>query len=215
MAINPRAWIYGLIDALPGILSGPARAIADRIFSIFDDGIEFARWLKSGFDYLRVKGSWALFYIRNFAIETLTTIQWLVITRIPQLISIAASQLRTWATSVINGAINGVKSLVSTLRKWTEKAINAVNAAITKARDWLLGKINAITSRLSVTVDKWYDRMTNPTKMAEWLIAALMGPLFRYLNANKDKIAGWFINKSPAFTAWLARELDAILRRIL
>lgn len=215
MATNPRTWIYGLINALPGFLSGPARAIADRIFGIFDDGIEFAKWLKSGFDYLRVKGSWALFYIRNFAVETLTTVRWLVTIRIPGLINTAASQVRTWATSVINSAINGVKSLISTLRKWAEKAINAANAAIVKARDWLLAKINAITSRLSATVDKWYDRLTNPAKMAEWLIAALMGPLFRYLNANRDRIARWFVNKSPAFTEWLARELDAILRRIL
>lgn len=215
MATDPRSWIYGFLDRVPGIIAAPARWIADRIFGIFDDGVEFARWVKSGVDHLSAWGIALLATLRVTLREMADTIGWLVTIRIPQLLANTAASVRAWATSVISTAINGVKGIISTLDKWAKKAISTVTNALTQVRDWLLGKINAITDRLRKTIDLWYDRMTNPAKMAEWLIGALVGPFWRYVYANRDKIARWFVNKSPAFTEWLARELDSILKRIL
>lgn len=215
MAVDPRSWIYGILDNIPGIIAAPARRIADRIFSIFDDAVEFAVWLKSGFAHLWQRGSWALFYIRSFAAEAVTTAQWLITIRIPAIIANAASTLRQWAVTTINTAVNAVKATLSTLDKWAKSAIAAATNKLNEARDWLLSKINAITSRLSATVDKWYDRLTNPVKFAEWIVGALIGALWRYVYANREKIVRWFLRSSPSFTEWLARELDTLLRKIL
>jgi phage-related protein len=212
---DPRSFIYGLIGALPSILSGAARSIADRIFSVFDDAIEFAKYIRSGWEDLFTKGSWAFYYIRNFAQEATTTVTWFIKQRIPALIAYAKDEIRTWTNTIITFAINGVKATLSTLDKWAKAAIATVTNALNTARSWLDARINAITSRLSQTVDKWYDRLTNPAKMAEWLFGALVAPFWRYIYNNRDKIVSWFLKSSPSFTEWLARELDAILRRIL
>lgn len=215
MATNPRTWIYDLIDKVPGFLSSPARWIADRIFGIFDDGIEFARWIKSGVEYLRAKGIWFADKVWMYAIDTYTTLRWLVDTRIPALLSAASITLRKWATSVINAAINAVKATLSTLDRWAKAAVSAVTNSLIAVRDWLLGKINALIDKLKHTVDVWYDRLTDPRKFAAWVIGAIVLALFNYAYANRDKIAAWFLRSSPAFTAWLARELETVLRRIL
>lgn len=213
--MDPRKYIYGIISILPGILQGAARSIADRIFSIFDDGVEFAVWLKSGFQELWLRASWGFYYVRAFAAEAVSTVTWAITIRVPQLISTAATNVRTWATGVINSAITNVKAIISTLDKWAKNAVSSVTNALNSVRDWLLGKINALTARITNTVDKWYDRLSSPTKFAEWLVGAMVGALFRYIYSQRDRIATWFLRSSPSFTEWLARELEIILRKII
>lgn len=215
MATNPRTWIYQLIDLVPGFLSRPARWIADRIFSVLDDGVEFAKWLKSGFDYLRSKGVWFADHLRLYALETLYTVQWLTGIRIPALIANAVSTLHRWVTSAINAATKVINAALHTLDKWAKAAVSGLTNALNSVRDWFTKQINALLAKIHATIDKWYDRLTNPGKMAEWLIGALMGPLWRYVYANRDKITRWFLRSSPGFVEWLARELDKILGRIL
>lgn len=212
---DPRSFIYGLIGALPSILAGAARSIADRVWSVFDDAVSFAKYIRSAWEDLYAKGSWAFYYIRSFAAEVVTTTKWFITQRIPQLIAYAKDEIRTWTNIIVTFAVNAVKATVSTLDKWVKAAISSVTNALNSARTWLDGRINAITSRLAQTIDKWYDRLTNPSKMAEWLIGALISPLWRYIYAHRDKIVKWFLRSSPSFTEWLARELDAILRRII
>jgi hypothetical protein len=215
MATNPRTWIYGLLDIVPGFLSTPARWIADRIFGVLDDGVEFAKWIKSGVEYLRARGVGFADRIWAFSIDTYTTLRWLLDIRIPALIDSAASTLRQWAASAINTALNGVKALLSTLDKWAKSAVSAIANSLIAVRDWLLGKINSIIDKLKHTVDIWYERLTDPRKFAAWLVGAIFLALLSYAYANRDKIAAWFLRSSPAFTAWLARELETVLRRIL
>lgn len=212
---SPRDYVYGLISILPGVLQGAARGIADRIWSVFDDAVEFAKYIRSGWEDLFTKGSWAFYYIRSFAAEAVTTIKWLKDVRIPQLIAYAEDGIHSWVNTVVTLIANGIKATVSTLDKWAKSAVSALTNTVTSVRNWLDARINAITSKLTATVDLWYDRLTHPDKMAEWLIGALISPLWRYVYANRDKIAQWFLRSSPSFTEWLARELDAILRRIL
>lgn len=215
MATNPRTWIYALIDAVPGFLSSPARWIADRVFGVFDDGVEFAKWIKSGVEHLRDKGIAFSDSIWLFASETYTTLRWLAETRIPALISSASITIRTWATNAINAAVNAVKSSLSALDRWARSAVAALADALTSVRDWLSAKINAVTDRLRRTVDVWYERLTDPKKFASWVIGAVILALLNYAYAHRDEIARWLLRSSPAFTQWLARELETVLRKIL
>lgn len=215
MATNPRTWIYGLIDAVPGVLAAPARYIADRVFSVFDDGVEFAVWLKSGFAHLRTYGEAFALRVRETFGEAYATFKWLVDIRIPALIASAESRFRSWATGVINSAVNGVRGTLTALDKWAKAAVSAVTTKLDQARDWLLGKINALDDKLRRTVDTWYERLTDPRKLAAWAIGAILLAALNYLYANRDKLARWLLESSPAFTEWFAKQLDAVLRRLL
>jgi len=215
MATNPRTWIYKLIDLVPGFLSTPARWIADRIMGVLDDGVEFARWLKSGFDYLRAKGDAFAARVRLLANEAYTTLKWLIDIRIPALINNAIAVLRRWVTATINTVSSTLRALISTLDRWARNAVATLIDKLNAVRDWLIAKINGVIEKLRRTVDVWYERLTDPKKFAAWLAGAMLLALLNYAYANRDKIANWLLRSSPAFTAWLARELESVLRRLL
>ena len=215
MATNPRDWIYRLIDIVPGFLSAPARWIADRVFGVFDDGVEFSKWLKSGFDYLRAKGSAFTDMLKTLGLETYTTLRWIIQTRVPQLIGSALDTARKWTTDLVNITSAALRGLISTLDKWTKTAVSTIANTLNAVRDALVAKINGLTDKLRRTVDTWYERLTDPRKFAAWVIGAIVLALLNYAYANRDQIATWFLRSSPAFTQWLARELENVLKRLL
>lgn len=215
MAVNPRSWIYGFLDGLPGLLAWPLRRVADRIFGILDDGVTFARWIKSGVGY------WYTFAISfaaslvTFGAEIATTVYWIVKTLVPQRIAAAIAAVQKWATPLINAALNTAKSLIATVRSWAVSAINTVSAALTAARNYLIGKINSIIDKLSKTVDVWFDRLTHPDKMALWLAAALIRPLWSYVYSQRVKYTEAFLRLAVALALRAARDIDALIARFL
>lgn len=215
MAVNPRQWIYGFLDGLPSLLAKPLRFVADRIFSILDDGVTFARWIKSGVAYWYDRAISFAASLVVFGAELVTTAIWIVTTLIPQRVAAAIDALKRWATPLINGALNTAKSLIATLRRWAETAINVVASALAKARDFLVGKINEIIDKLKKTVDVWFDRLTHPEKMAAWLAAALVKPLWNYVYGQRAKYAQAFLRLAIALTLRAAREIDALIARFL
>lgn len=215
MATDPRKWIYGFLDALPGFLTKPLRWVADRIFGVLDDGVTFAKWIKGGVSYWQTRAMTWLLTLVTLAGEVVSTARWIVTILIPQRVAAAINAVKAWVSPLVQRALNTAKALVNDLAKWAASAINAVKSLAGQVRDFLLGKINAILDRLHRTIDVWADRLTHPDKMAAWLVGALMGPLWRYVYANRSRIMSWFLRSSPAAVQWLARELDAILGRLL
>jgi hypothetical protein len=215
MAIDPRAWIYGFIDHVPGIIKSPARWIADRIFGMLSDGVAFARWLKNGFAYLYTKGAFFLLYVISAISEAATTLEWLTLVEIPRRAKAALLDASNYANRLVDSARNALTGAINTLRNWAQTQINKAIGLANDLRTWATAKVNAIIDKLTKTVDVWYERLTDPGKMATWLIAALMGPLLRYLYSNRDKMMTWLLQSSPAFSLWLARALEDVLRRLL
>lgn len=213
--MDPKRWIYGFLDGLPGLLRTPLKWVADRIFGILDDGVTFAKWIKSGVAYWSARALGFIATLLVLTVEIGTTAVWVVKTFIPQRISAAISAVKSWASPLIASALNTARGLVSALSNWAVSQINAVTSFITQVRDWLLGKLNALIDKVHHTVDEWYDRLTHPDKFAQWLVGALIGPLWRYVYGKRNAIMSWVFSQSAAATLWLARELENILARLL
>jgi hypothetical protein len=213
--MNYRTWIYAFINYVPAILAKPSRYIADRIFAVLDDGIKFARWIGKGAALLSNKGAVFLTSATNFAVEVGLTLQWLYLIEIPRRILAATSALQKWIALTISAVRDALRALIDDLRAWVVRKVNEIISAANSLKDWALSEVNWLRNYLKNTVGKWYERLTDPTKFAEWIIGAIIGALFRYADKNKDRIARWFLDSSPAFAMWLARELDRLLGRLL
>lgn len=215
MGVDPKKWIYDFIDHTPGIIRTPARWIADRIFGALSDGVSFARWLKGGFQYLYVKGVYYAQRATGFVTETVTTIEWLITVELPRRALDVLNKARAYTAGLINSARNGLLALINNVWAWATREINKLRALADNILGWASREINKIKDVLGRTVYVWADRLTHPDKMAAWLIGALVGPAWRYGYAHRDKIITWALRTSPAFTVWLARQLDDILGRLL
>lgn len=215
MAVNPRDWIYGFLNHLPGFLKSPLRSIADRVFSILDDGVTFARWIKSGVAYWFARAITLAAVLVSLGTEAATTAIWIVKTYVPQRIAAAISAVQKWVVPLINTALNTAKSLVTSLGAWAQAQINTVLSLLTIARNLLLGKINELIDKIKKTVDVWFDRMTHPDKMALWLAGALIGPLWRYLYAQRVRYTEALLRFAVSLALRAARDIDALIARFL
>lgn len=213
--MDPRQWIYGFLDHLPGLLANPLRRVADRIFSILDDGVTFARWIKSGIAYWY---SFALSFastLVTLGAETVATATWVVKTFIPQRIAAAIDAVKRWASPLITAALNTAKSLITDLKNFAIAQINKAIGLANAIREWATGQLNSIRDKLTKTVDVWFDRLTHPEKMVAWILAPLITALLAYFYGKRDLIARWFLQSSPAFTTWLASVIEKVLVKIL
>jgi hypothetical protein len=213
--MNYRAWIYAFIAGVPAIFSKPARLIADRIFGILDDGIKFARWIGKGAAILATQGAAFLGMVTGFAVEVGLTLQWLYLVEIPRRVLSVTQAIQRWVTPLINTMRDALQSAINDLRGWVTRRLNELIAAANSLKNWALGEINWVRDYLRNTVGKWYERLTDPVKFAEWIIGAIISALLRYMFSNRDKIARWFLDTSPAFTLWLTKQLEALIGRML
>jgi hypothetical protein len=208
-------WIYALASVLPFPLNKGAKWIADRIWGVFHDGIRFARWLKDGFYALARDAKFFLEYLRLFLGETLATVKWVIVTRIPQLANKAFNDAVKWAQGRIDWVYNTLKGVVATLEKWVKATYNTLKSWAENAIDWLVKQVNALISNVGKLMDRVFNLWSTPARLATWLIAELWKVFLQYVYQQRDKIASWMLNSSAAFTMWLARQLESIIVRLL
>lgn len=215
MAIDPRKWIYDFTDKVPAIIRDPARWIADRIFGGISDGVAFAVWLKSAFQALYTKGVYYVNRVENWAREQILTITWLIDVEIPRRVADVLTKATAYAARVVNKVRADLTALISSVRSWAATQINNATAFARDLRDWATSRINALNDKMHKTVDVWYDRLTHPDVMAEWLIGALVSRIGKYVYDRREKIAKWLFNDSGAAFESLARIVDNVLRKLL
>lgn len=185
------------------------------MYGILDDGIKFARWIGKSATTMAAKALVFLAMVLSFAMETATTLQWLYLTEIPRRILTLLDTVKQWATPLIISVRDALRSALNSAVDWTRRQINGLIDTARSLRDWASGHINEIRNYLDNTVKKWYDRLTDPAKFAEWIVGAIANALLRYAYTNRDKIARYLLESSPAATSWLARQIEAIIGRLL
>lgn len=204
-----------IISLVPGSLSSFAQWVSDRISSVFNDGVRFAGWIKQGVRYMEVRALRAAVGLRDFAVELALTIYWLAKSFIPKQISYAVTVLRTFLLSTLGKAVAALNKLVDTVVRQVFRAINAVSSFLSNVYQWARRQIISITDAISRIIDRLFGVLGTPQRLAEWAISAIWTAALRLLYAQRDKIARWLLRSSGAFTVWLARELESILRRII
>jgi hypothetical protein len=161
---------------------------------------------------------WVFHWVKNvelFAEWVAKMLRWAVVVAIPRAIRTAvnyahtlASQLFANAEKLWNRAVAGVESLardlVNTARRWAKSLIDWVYARVTIGLDW----INRLGNRIA-------DIVLHPDKLVAWILPALWGPLWRFIEARGVAIGRWVLRKSLVTVVSGAGMIESWLAKIL
>lgn len=210
-----KVWLYGILGSFPGIIRKAGGWILDRIWAVFGDGIRFARHIKDGIQRLVGGYKNLIRGVRDALVEAYQTVKWIIVTEIPRRVKRGVDDAIKWARTGLKDLRNLLEDAIRTLDRWAKNAFNTLKSWAEKSVKWLTDNVNSLIANVRRLLDRVFGLWSSPTRLAEWLIGALWAVLLRFLYSNRDRIARWLIQSSPAFTQWLAREIERVLVRML
>jgi hypothetical protein len=209
------AWIYAVLNHLPGIIKSAGKWILDRIWGVFDDSLRFARWIKTGIQTLNGTGKNFIRAIRDMLTEAAATVRWIIVTEIPRRAKKAFDDAIKWSKNLIDWVYSTLRNWIATLERWTKQAIANLRDFAEKAIRWIFDQINDLWQNVKKLVDRVFGTWATPTRLAEWAIGAIWSVALRYAYSNRDRITRWFLQSSAAFTQWAVRMIEQVLVRLL
>jgi len=209
------AWFRAILSLAPSTIVSFARGVGDRFSALFG---WLSRALGNAYVALATLASVAAHMrgaIVNIAREIIATLKWYITVRVPALVKSALDSAVRVATALVNAAKVEYKALIATLDRWVKLAVSAVSKAVTDLREWTLEQVNSIIVTLVKVRDIVYLLLTSPTRLASWLVAAMVREIWLYADRNADRIAMWARQKSVAFTVDMAKRIEQIIGRLL
>lgn len=186
-------WVSGLVGVIHRVLGGIRRA-----------------W---NLLYARVRGGIAA--LGHALFELYSTAWWIINVWVPRVANYWNTRISNWVIGWIRKLDHLARGLVAALERWARGAINGLWDTLGKVRRWFLDRIGEIWRTLARVRDIVFGLLTDPRRLAEWAIGAIVSALWRYLYGQRDRIARWFLRTSAPFTIWLARTLDDVIGRLL
>lgn len=209
------AWIKALLGLAPTSVQSFAGGVRDRLLTMYSWVSKafiggFAGWLKLTAVIALVR-TWVVSPVR----EAYETLRWLATVRVPALISIAVTLLRTWATALVNLARAELKALVATLDKWTRAAVTKIVSAFNSFRAWATTNINQTIATLTAVKNIVVALLTVPSRLASWLVAAMLKEILSYTERNFARIFAWARQRSIAYAVDTVVRIEQVLGRII
>lgn len=208
-------WIRDLINAAISGLTGLINGVVDRLAWVYNVIITFFIKVRTGFDGalngLRSK----LVALHGLAGEIYTTLRWIVITRIPQIVGNAVTNAVNYVIAQINNVGQFLRGLIDGLSDWAWRQIQRIDAFVDQVIRWVTGKLNAITDTLDRVVDIVMNLLTDPKRLAAWVIDAVTDEFLRWLNRNADRIFLVVRQRSVHYTMMFADRIEDMIARLL
>jgi hypothetical protein len=171
-----RSWILNLAYAI--------KAITDRVLSALfgqaDAFMHMAQFLGGFLEWLKRHGQ----AIYNWG-------YWLMTVRIPRAISNAVNDLLRLVAGWVDDVRNFASNLMAFARAEAHSLFDFVRSEATQFANWVIGEFNDLIAAFLFVQNIVFTLLTDPAKLAEWLIAALLPVAGRYLVANAVPLARW------------------------
>lgn len=214
-ASDIRGYVYNLVSIFPGFLQTPARWVADRVFSIWNEIYSFLVMLPDAFKFFRERFHLLMLNIVEFGNQIAFTLQWFTTIFVPRwarwALNLALNTLRQEYTLVRN-AIFGV---INTLRGWAQAAINRLDAFAHGVWDWAIRRFQEIWGTVNTIKNRVFQLLTSPETFVDWVFAALWRRFWKYVNDHAEPIvSAWWANRNGILMKSLLR-FEAFLARIL
>lgn len=153
--------------------------------------------------------------VSRFAYRTYLFTTWIVRVRIPGAISIAVQSAVAYLTGIVAAVESAIMAVVAALKYWTQQAIDVIVEFVHTVKayaEYWVGRIREFVNNL---VSALSHVLSGPQALAEWLLAAMLKALLRYIYVQRDRIFTWLLRESRVFTLWLAKEVEEMIVRIL
>ncbi|SRR6266508_6325146 len=196
--------IGDVIDAVRELLSN-VWSVLTRVFNLWRDA-----W---GRIYREISG-WATAF-GNWASEVYWAMWRIVQKLIPSWARRIIDQVTRWASRVIAKVENALRAFISNVQKWAVRELNKLGALLSGLRDWATRQINSLLNWVSKIGNRVADLVLHPDRLVAWILPALWGPLWRFLNSKAEVIGRWILGRVIVAVLQTAVTAERIIARIL
>lgn len=210
-----------MIDWIRGKISGAISRIEDLANSVIDGFRAVWNVFASLMHVLRVVFGDMASGVVNFLKHAIEFANWVagylrnvVVNIIPRAIAYVSGEIRAWVSQAIWFIRNLFSAALDQLRRWAESAINYVTDLLIRVRDWLWGYVKNVVNWVVNIGNRLADIVLHPDKLATWVVPALWGPLWRYVQAQAVPIGRWILARSVGAVLGSAGLIESVIVKI-
>lgn len=207
-------WLKGRISSAVRRLEDLANGVIDGFNAVWNVFATLMHILRIVFGDLSNNAIQFLKTLLNFGEWVAVTLKNIVVKTIPNAVDYVIRVLQHWTTIAIAVARNALQYAINTLQSWVSRAISTVTDLITKVRDWLWGYVKPVVNWLINTGNRVADIVLHPDKLAAWVVPALWGPLWRYVQAQAVPIGRWVLARSVGAVLGSAGLIESVIVKI-
>lgn len=208
-------WIRDLITAATSGLVSAVSAVADRIAWVYNVFITLGIRVRGAFDGALNGIRYKLTALLSVTREVYTTLYWIAVIRIPQAIAYSVNAAITYLAQLVINVRDALRAAINSLLMWTLQQVQRIDAFVSGILRWAETTFNTIIAKVVWLVTTVTNLLTDPRRLAAWLIDALAAEALRWVDRNADRIVLALRERSIGFTMQLARRIEDIIVRLL
>lgn len=182
-------WIKGLIADAVRPIRDLAAGVRARIAAVYQTFVNvFARVRRSFNGWVDRGRAWLSAQVAHAA-ATLTRLRWIITVLIPRRLGMLADSIQAWTRARLGELAARLRAEAGQVAKWLSDLVTGLYRALTQVRDYLLARVREILSDLS-RIRLWVGSLlTDPGRLAAWLVAAMAEALATYVLNHADQWA--------------------------
>lgn len=184
------AYLRALIAILPPFLRGPAGGIVDRLLAIWRWSESLARRVRGGWQRVLSGAARLRAGIERLAGQAYTTLRWLTLVRVPQLAGLAREAAIRWAAARVAAILADLAALRGFAIGLVAKAESRVRALLDSWVAFLRQQLAGLLADLRRVIGHVFGVLGTPERIVDWLFAALLARVTRWVIGNADRLAG-------------------------
>lgn len=208
-------WIRDLINAATSGIVTAVTAVADRIAWVYNVFITLGIKVRGAFDGALNGIRTKLIALLSVAREVYTTLHWLVFIRIPQVVNYAVNGAIQYLSGLVITVRDALRATINNLLLWAVQQVQRIDAFVSQVIHWATTNFNSLISKVTWLVTTVTSLLTDPRRLATWLIDALAAEALRYANRNAERLLRVLRERSIEFTFQAAKRVEEIIVRLL
>lgn len=209
------AWIRSLVLAATSGFKAVVDAAWERIAWIYTLIVSTGLAIKNGWAYMRGAIQFKLGQLISLAHEVYTTTWWIIWVRIPSMVNNGINIVTRWAVEYITYVRNEIRAFLDGLIFWVSNAINNIVDGIGRLNRWIADKVGKFEEFIFKAGALVFTLLTDPRRMARWLMGALATELMLWVDSNAEAILDWFRKRATGYALAIATRIEEVLTRML
>lgn len=208
-------WIRNLISAATSGIVAAVSAVADRIAWVYTVFITLGIKVRAAFDGALNGIRTKLTALLGMAREVYVTLHWIVFIRIPQVLAYAIDVATNYLAQLVISVRDALRAAINNLLFWAVTQVQRIDEFVSQVIHWATTNFNTIVSKVTWLVTTVTNLLTDPKRLATWLIEALAMEALRWVDRNAERVALALRERSVRFTMQAARRIEEIIVRLM
>lgn len=206
-------FLNALVGLIPNPLKGAARAIVDRLLTLWHSVTDFWGRVRGGWQRLR-NASYGLGLSQLRHLYALAvTMRWFVTVYVPRQASLFADAARSEARYLIGQAADFARAELRDARTFLAALIYDTQQLLGDWARWTLNNVNDLLARAHRIEDRLFGTLGSPERLAAWAIGAIIDAGIGWFEDNAVRIGRRLVaQRTQIFIDGLGKAEDIVSR---